>query len=57
MNIDTVKNFFLTDDKGLELTEYAVGAALIAVACVIAFTGLGTAIGTVITGLTTTITS
>jgi len=57
MNIDTVKNFFLTDDKGLELTEYAVGAALIAVACVLAFTGLGTAIAGVISGLTTTITS
>ena len=35
---------FLRDETGLELSEYAVAAALIAVAVVGAFTALGTAI-------------
>ena len=46
---------FLTDESGLELTEYAVGAALIAVACIIAFTNLGTTIAATISNLTSTI--
>lgn len=36
---------FLLDDRGLELSEYAVAAALVAVAVVTAFTSLGDAIG------------
>jgi pilus assembly protein Flp/PilA len=36
---------FLTDETGLELSEYAVAAALVAIAVVAAFTALGNAIG------------
>ncbi|MGH9906077.1 MAG: hypothetical protein ACRD8U_10920, partial [Pyrinomonadaceae bacterium] len=36
---------FLLDETGLELSEYAVAAALVAIAVVAAFTGLGDAIG------------
>ncbi len=36
---------FLKDESGLELSEYAVAAALIALACVAAFQLLGTNIG------------
>jgi len=45
-----MKRFFL-DDKGLELSEYAVAAALVAIAVVTAFTALGDAIGTRLNGL------
>ena len=40
-----IKRFF-ADETGLELSEYAVAAALIALACVAAFQLLGTNIGT-----------
>jgi pilus assembly protein Flp/PilA len=46
---------FLRDETGLELSEYAVAAALVALACVAAFQFLGTAIATKIDGLGTTI--
>ena len=36
---------FLKDETGLELSEYAVAAALVAMAAVAAFTALGNAIG------------
>ena len=36
---------FLIDETGLELSEYAVAAALVAIAVVAAFTSLGDAIG------------
>jgi Flp pilus assembly pilin Flp len=36
---------FLTDETGLELSEYAVAAALVAIAVVTAFTALGDSIG------------
>jgi len=36
---------FLIDETGLELSEYAVAAALVAIAVVAAFTALGDAIG------------
>ena len=49
-----IKNF-LRDETGLELSEYAVAAALIAVACVVAFTALGTAISAKINTLAATI--
>jgi Flp pilus assembly pilin Flp len=35
---------FLQDETGLELSEYAVAAALIAIGCVTTFTHLGDAI-------------
>jgi pilus assembly protein Flp/PilA len=36
---------FLKDETGLELSEYAVAAALVALAAVVAFQTLGTQIG------------
>jgi len=42
---------FLRDETGLELSEYAVAAALVALAAVIAFQTLGTNIGTKINEL------
>lgn len=36
---------FLLDETGLELSEYAVAAALVALAVAAAFTALGDAIG------------
>lgn len=48
--MNRIKNFF-ANESGLELTEYAVGAALIAVGCVVAFTLLGTNITNVINAL------
>jgi pilus assembly protein Flp/PilA len=41
----------MRDEAGLELSEYAVAAALIALACVTAFTNLGTTIGKAIENL------
>jgi Flp pilus assembly pilin Flp len=49
-----MKRFFL-DETGLELSEYAVAAALVAIAVVGAITALGTAIGDKITSLGSTI--
>ena len=42
---------FLRDETGLELSEYAVAAALVALAVITAFTTLGTNIGAKITNL------
>ena len=42
---------FFHDETGLELSEYAVAAALVAVAAVMAFQLLGSSIGTKIQGL------
>lgn len=42
---------FIADESGLELSEYAVAAALIALAVIFAFTSLGDAIGTKIGNL------
>ena len=47
-----VKKFF-QDETGLELSEYAVAAALVALAVITAFTTLGTSIGTKISKLAT----
>ncbi|HJY30903.1 MAG TPA: hypothetical protein VJ306_22905 [Pyrinomonadaceae bacterium] len=47
---------FLNDETGLELSEYAVAAALVAMAAVVAFRTLGTNIATKITELANTIT-
>ena len=49
-----MKNFLL-DETGLELSEYAVAAALVAIAVVGAFSALGTAISDKITSLGATI--
>ena len=46
---------FLKDESGLELSEYAVAAALVALAAVLAFQALGTNIGTKIQSLADTI--
>ncbi|HEX8147707.1 MAG TPA: Flp family type IVb pilin [Pyrinomonadaceae bacterium] len=46
---------FMKDEAGLELSEYAVAAALIALACVTAFTGLGTTIKTAVENLSSKI--
>ena len=46
---------FLQDETGLELSEYAVAAALVAIACVVAFRTLGTAIGNRINTLAATV--
>ena len=48
---------FLRDETGLELSEYAVAAALVAIACVVAFKTLGNAIGARIYELDSTINS
>ena len=45
-----IKKFF-NDETGLELSEYAVAAALVALAAVVAFQTLGTNIGTKINEL------
>jgi Flp pilus assembly pilin Flp len=42
---------FLSDERGLELSEYAVAAALVAMAVAAAFTALGNAIGVRLTEL------
>ena len=47
---------FFRDETGLELSEYAVAAALVAIATVLAFTTLGTAISAKINTLAATIT-
>ena len=44
---------FLKDEEGLTTVEYAVAGSLIAAAVVLAFTALGTQVGTVINGITT----
>ncbi|CAN5253640.1 hypothetical protein BH18ACI2_BH18ACI2_30020 [soil metagenome] len=49
-----IKKFF-ADETGLELSEYAVAAALVAIAVVAAFGNLGTAIGLKIEELVTAI--
>ena len=46
---------FLQDETGLELSEYAVAAALITLAVIGAFTSVGNNIQTVITNLATNI--
>jgi len=48
---------FLREEEGLTMVEYAVAGALVAAACVVAFTNLGGAIATRIQGLADTITN
>jgi Flp pilus assembly pilin Flp len=42
---ESIMKTFLFDETGLELSEYAVAAALVAIAVAAAFTALGDAIG------------
>jgi pilus assembly protein Flp/PilA len=49
-----IKNF-LHDETGLELSEYAVAAALVAIAVAFAFTSLGNAIGSKLNTLAATV--
>ena len=46
---------FLQDESGLELSEYAVAAALVTLAVIVAFTSLGTNINGVISNLSSRI--
>jgi Flp pilus assembly pilin Flp len=46
---------FLQDQTGLELSEYAVAAALVGIACAFAFTSLGVAIGDRLNSLAATV--
>jgi pilus assembly protein Flp/PilA len=50
-----VINAFLKDETGLELSEYAVAAALVTLAVIASFTLLGSNIKTVISNLATKI--
>jgi Flp pilus assembly pilin Flp len=54
--MNALKNFW-NDETGLELSEYAVGAGLIAIAVAAAFTSLGSKITSAIGGLTNQIQS
>lgn len=45
-----IKAFF-QDETGLEMSEYAIAAALVALAVVLAFTAIGKNVGGVITNL------
>ena len=47
---------FLKDEEGLTTVEYAIAGSLVGAAVVTAFTGLGTQVGAVITGITGDIT-
>ena len=47
---------FLKDEEGLTTVEYAIAGSLVGAAVVTAFTGLGTQVGNVITGITGDIT-
>jgi len=46
---------FLQDETGLELSEYAVAAALVAIVCVLAFRTLGSVIVVKINDLAATV--
>lgn len=48
---------FLRDETGLELSEYAVAAALVALAVITAFSTLGSSIATKITALSNAVSS
>ena len=52
--MNTIKNF-LKDETGLELSEYAVAAALVVAGLILAFTTLGNEIKNRINALATTI--
>jgi Flp pilus assembly pilin Flp len=54
--MDTIKKFW-ADETGLELSEYAIAAALIVIALIAAFKGLAGAIGNAITSVANTISS
>lgn len=56
--MNSLKNYlinFYRDEEGLTTVEYAVAGSLVAAAVVTAFTNLGDAVESVITGLTSAI--
>ena len=48
---------FLREEEGLTTVEYAIAGGLVGAAVIVAFTDLGTAVGGVVTGITTTLTA
>lgn len=50
--MDTIKKFF-ADETGLELTEYAIAAGIIAVGLIVVFTDIGKLIFDKITAIKT----
>lgn len=48
-------NDFLKDEQGLTTVEYAIAGGLVGAAVILAFKGLGTAVNTEISGITTEI--
>jgi pilus assembly protein Flp/PilA len=48
---------FLKDEEGLTMVEYAIAGALVSIACVAAFTSLGSAVALRIGALVTAIQS
>ena len=48
---------FLRDEDGLTMVEYAVAGGLVTLGAVLAFGNLGTAVGTKIQSLATTVTN
>ena len=48
---------FLENEEGLTTVEYAIAGGLVGAAVILAFTELGTAVGTVIEGITTDLTT
>jgi pilus assembly protein Flp/PilA len=50
-SIDSIKKFVIEED-GLTTVEYAIAGGLVGAAVIVAFTDLGDAVNTVITGIT-----
>lgn len=46
---------FLRDEEGLTMIEYAVAGGLVTLGAVVAFTDLGTAVGTKVTAIKDTV--
>ena len=55
MNVLKMLKAFWIEDEGLTMVEYAVAAAVIAVGAYAAFKGLGDAVTTKITNVSTTV--
>ncbi len=54
-NVKQKIKLFITKEEGLTTVEYAVAGAVVASAVLLAFTNLGTAVGTKIGAITTSI--
>jgi pilus assembly protein Flp/PilA len=55
LNIRNELYALLREEDGLTTVEYAIAGSLVGLAVIVAFTNLGTAVGTVITNITTCI--